>query len=86
MVKLAFLQKILIALMWCADIRCFAKFGIKVAWSLQFLKFQKARTKIEVFLALPLMSQLNYEFFKKKNQKFFRFLKFFFEFLKFFKK
>ena len=42
-------------------IRGFTKFGIKVAWGLQFLgylrtlrlKFQKARTKIGVFLGLP---------------------------------
>ena len=45
----------------CMYIRGYAKFGIKVAWSLQFigylrtlrLKFQKARTKIGVFLGLP---------------------------------
>ena len=51
-------------------IRGFAKFGIKVAWSLQFmgylrtlrLKFQKARTKIEVVLSLPCwLSQLNWD-------------------------
>ena len=42
-------------------IRGFTKFGIKVAWRLQFLeylrtlslKFQKATSKIEVLLALP---------------------------------
>ena len=42
-------------------IRSFNKFGIKVLWRLQFLeylrtlrlKFQKARTKIEVVLSLP---------------------------------
>ena len=42
-------------------IRGFTKFGIKVLWRLQFfigyrtldLKFQKARTKIEVVLSLP---------------------------------
>ena len=42
-------------------IRGFTKFGIKVAWRLQFLewlrtlslKFQKVRTKIGVFLTLP---------------------------------
>ena len=48
-------------------IRGFTKFGIKVLWRLQFLeylralhlKFQKARTKIEVVLALPCrLSQL----------------------------
>ena len=51
-------------------IRCFTKFGIKVAWSLQFLgylrtlhlKFQKARTKTGVFLGLPFwLSQLNWD-------------------------
>ena len=51
-------------------IRGFAKFGIKVAWRLQFLEyfrtlrleFQKARTKIEVVLALPCwLSQLNWD-------------------------
>ena len=50
--------------------RCFTKFGIKVAWSLQFLgylgtlhlKFQKARTKIGDFLPLPnWLSQLNWD-------------------------
>ena len=48
--------------------RGFTKFCIKVAWSLQFLgylrtlslKFQKARTKIEVVLSLPWwLPQLN---------------------------
>ena len=51
-------------------IRGFTKFGIKVAWRLQFLeylrtlslKFPKSRTKIEVLLALPCwLSQLNWE-------------------------
>ena len=46
------------------------KFGIKVYWRLQFfeyqgtlsLKFQKARTKIEVVLSLPSwLSQLNWD-------------------------
>ena len=53
-------------------IRGFTKFGIKVALSLQFLgylrtlslKFQKAWTKIEVFLALPCwLSQFSQENF-----------------------
>ena len=51
-------------------IRGFTKFGIKVLWRLQFLeylrtlslKFQKARTKIEVVLTLPCwLSQLNWD-------------------------
>ena len=51
-------------------IRGFTKFGIKVLWRLQFLeylrtlrlKFQKARTKIEVVLSLPgWLSQLNWD-------------------------
>ena len=51
-------------------IRGFTKFGIKVAWRLQFLeylralslKFQKARTKIEVVLALPCwLSQFSWD-------------------------
>ena len=51
-------------------IRGFTKFGIKVLWRLQFLeylrtlhlKFQKARTKIEVVLSLPCwLSQLNWD-------------------------
>ena len=55
---------------WPTYIRGFTKFGIKVAWRLQFLeylktlslKFQKARTKIEVVLALPCwLSQLNWD-------------------------
>ena len=45
----------------CISIRGFTKFSFKVAWSLQFmgylrilsLKFQKARTKIELVLSLP---------------------------------
>ena len=50
--------------------RGFTKFGIKVLWRLQFLeylrtlrlKFQKARTKIEVVLSLPCwLSQLNWD-------------------------
>ena len=50
--------------------RGFTKFGIKVLWRLQFfigyrtldLKFQKARTKIEVVLSLPSwLSQLNWD-------------------------
>ena len=52
------------------DTRDFTKSGIKVLWSLKFLgyfrtlswKFQKARTKIEVVLALPCwLSQLNWD-------------------------
>ena len=51
-------------------IRGFTKFGIKLLWRLQFmeylktlrLKFQKARTKIEVVLSLPCwLSQLNWD-------------------------
>ena len=54
----------------CMYIRGFTKFGIKVLWRLQFLigyrtlslKFQKARTKIEVVLSLPSwLSQLNWD-------------------------
>ena len=51
-------------------IRVRQKFGIKIYWRLQFLeylrtlslKFQKARTKIEVVLSLPSwLSQLNWD-------------------------
>ena len=57
----------------CGDllyIRGFTKFGIKVAWRLQFLeylrtlslKFQKTLTKIEVVLALPCwLSQFSWD-------------------------
>ena len=50
--------------------RGFTKFGIKVLWRLQFLeylgtlclKFQKARTKIEVVLSLPCwLSQFSWD-------------------------
>jgi hypothetical protein len=59
-------------------IRGFTKFSIKVAWSLQFLgylrtlglKFQKAQTKIEVFLALPCwLSQLNWDSQQGRKRK-----------------
>ena len=51
-------------------VRGFTEFGIKVLWRLQFLKylrtlhlkFQKARTKIEVFLSLPCwLSQFSWD-------------------------
>ena len=54
----------LIRMLYCENIyiRGFTKFGIKVAWSLQFLEYLKASTKIEVFLALPCwLSQLNWD-------------------------
>ena len=59
-------------------IRGFTKFGIKVAWSLQFLgylrtlrlKFQKAQTKIGVFLGLPSwLSQFSWDSQKGRPRK-----------------
>ena len=59
-------------------IRGFTKFGIKVLWRLQFreylgtlrLKFQKARTKIEVVLSLPCwLSQLNWDSQQSRGRK-----------------
>ena len=48
-------------------------FGLKFHWYLRTLslKFQKARTKIEVFLSLPCwQSQLNWDSQQGKNRKF----------------
>ena len=68
--------------------RDYTKFGIKVLWSVQFLeylrtlslKFQKARTKIEVVLALPcwLLRYLNFYqkmFILLPNLLFYRYLR-----------
>ena len=58
-------------------VRGFTKFGIKVLWRLQFLeylrtfsiKFQKARTKIEIVLSLPCwLSQFSWAFWNFKCQ------------------
>ena len=67
--RLRYILNTICSVYLCTYIRGFTKFGIKVLWRLQCLeylrtlrlKFQKARTKIEVVLSLPCwLSQLNW--------------------------